>query len=596
MARGSTMADELSDDQRSVPEAESPVVPANTDPALSFDLETIWSAVERGGPEPSDPLLGKNLGGAILVRLIGEGGMGRIYEGQQDSPRRTVAVKVQRPGRLDRSHTQRFIREVAILGRISHPWVCRIYSAGIADLGGAQLPYFVMEHIPGALPITHHARSNNLSLDQRVRLFRDVCEAVAAGHSSGIYHRDLKPGNVLVDAGGFPKVIDFGVAHACADDGASSSLTQSGQLIGTLQYSAPELLGGAEADARSDVWSLGMILHELVTGRLPIDVTGLPILAAIRTLGLPVPPLRRTARGRTSRAIATIVDACLENKPAHRPADAADVARRLATLTSTAHAAPAAWSRSMIEERSAGAGRRRFQALSLGTATALLGALAILLPSLAPIPFTDRGESGGKQATPAATTVVASPITSPDFQFGFPTIDAAGAEQYLVNTTGLSKWHEPFGSNSSYWAPREHDAEGRIVYRFDFPRASRRVHLLARIALWDDSVHKGVLGKGTGAIEASTDGETWIEIVNGLEPRSWGTLQEVDSFLPDECTGSTSLWIRVRLLTTGAWANGSYSVAQFGQANIDNTANVFQINVECEPEMAPQTATAGNGS
>jgi serine/threonine protein kinase len=567
---------------------------ADTDPSLAFDLETIWQAVERGSPEPSDPLLGKKLGGVTLVRLIGEGGMGRIYEGEQETPKRAVAVKVQRPGRLDLEHTRRFVREMSLLGRISHPWVCRIYTAGIHEQGGTQFPYFVMEYIPGAEPITLHAARLALPLDQRVRLFRDVCEAVAAGHALGIHHRDLKPGNVLVAADGFPKVIDFGVAHACADDGFSASLTQSGQLVGTLQYSAPELLGGAEADARSDVWSLGMILHELVTGRLPFDVTGMPVLAAITKLGRHVPILQRTAHGRTSRAIAEVVDACLENNPASRPNDAADVARRLSNLLATTHAAPLTWSHTAIEERFEGAGKPRLRKMSIAAgATALLGSLAILIPSLSPSSFAPRGEPGGEQDPKAATTVVASPVTSPDFQFGFPTIDTEGAEQYLVESTGLSKWHEPFGSNKSYWAPRKNDAEGRIIYRFDFPRTSRRVHLLAHLAAWDDSVQKGVLGRGAGTIEASTDGETWIPLANGLEPPAWGKSQDVNGFLPDECIGSTTLWIRVRLLTTGAWSNGSYSVAQFGGAEVNNTTNIFQIDVECEADEPPTTATAG---
>jgi serine/threonine protein kinase len=584
------MASESPEDRRREPSADVPDGPGDADPALSFDLETIWSAVEHGVSEPTDPLLGRTLGGATLVRLIGEGGMGRIYEGRQESPQRTVAVKVQRPGRLDRPHTQRFIRELAILGRISHPWVCRIYSAGIEDLGGAQLPFFLMEYIPGARPITLHATVNELTLEQRVRLFRDVCEAVAAGHASGIHHRDLKPGNVLVDAAGFPKVIDFGVAHACADDGFSSSLTQSGQLVGTLQYSAPELLGGAEADARSDVWSLGMILHELVTDRLPFDVNGMPILAAIRTLGAHEPILRRSARGRPSRTIAEVVDACLKNDPAERPADAADVAGRLSTLLAKAHADPLDWSRPTIAERASDGLRAGVRASAIAAGAAiLLGGAALVSPSL----VAPRGEPEGEEARQAESSVVASPIGRPDFQFGFPTIDTEGATRYLVESPGLTTWHEPFGTNKSYWAPREHDVEGRIVYRFDFPGASRRIHLLAHIQAWDDRIQKGVLGRGAGSIEASTDGETWIPLANGLEPPAWGEVQHLNGFLPDACTGTTTLWIRVRLLTTGAWANGSYSVAQFGGAEIDNTTNIFQIDVECEPAEPPVTTTAG---
>ncbi len=567
---------------------------ADTDPSLAFDLETIWQAVERGSPEPSDPLLGKQLGEVTLVRLIGEGGMGRIYEGEQETPKRAVAVKVQRPGRLDLEHTRRFVREMSLLGRISHPWVCRIYTAGIHEQGGTQFPYFVMEYIPGAEPITLHAARLALPLEQRVRLFRDVCEAVAAGHALSIHHRDLKPGNVLVAADGFPKVIDFGVAHACGSDTTTASLTRTGQLIGTIQYSPPELLGSADADARSDVWSLGMILHELVTGRLPFDVSGMSVLAAIATVGRHEPGLATTARGRTSRAIAAIVDACLERSPADRPADAADLARRLTAILATAPSAPKDWARQTIEEgptRRAGLSRRSLILTATGaTAAAVVGASRGWKSGLETTRNqltvnTDDGSAGtddhGNRVLPDGS--IQTPIARPDFRFGFPTIDAEGAETYLVASTGVRKWHEPFGTDRSYWAPNEHDVEGSLVYRFDLPGKSRRCHLVAHLATWDDAVTNGVVGRGAGAIEASRDGETWIPIEDGLDPPAWGRVVTANGPLPEACLGSATIWIRVRLLTSGAWAGGSYNVAQFGAAVDNQRTNVFQIDVECEP-------------
>jgi serine/threonine protein kinase len=570
---------------------------ADTDPSLAFDLETIWQAVERGSSEHSDPLLGKKFGGVTLVRLIGEGGMGRIYEGEQETPKRAVAVKVQRPGRLDLEHTRRFVREMWLLGRISHPWVCRIYTAGIHEQGGTQFPYFVMEYIPGAEPITLHAARIALPLEQRVRLFRDVCEAVAAGHALGIHHRDLKPANVLVAADGFPKVIDFGVAHACGSDGSTASLTRTGQLIGTIQYSPPELLGGSEADARSDVWSLGMILHELVTGRLPFDVTGMPVLSAIATVGRHDPGLVHTARGRTSQAIAAVVDACLERSPADRPADAADLAQRLSALLATAPSVPAAWLPQTIEEGPArGEGWRRRTVIFAGvtatvTATAVLvGAWRDWKPGLeTPAKQTTGSAEGANNSGEELPHPVLpdgsfqTPIASPDFRFGFPRVDAEGADTFLVESTGLRKWHETFATRRAYWAPAETDVEGRLVYRFDLPGKSRRVHLLAHVAVWDDQVTAGVTGRGAGAIEASRDGETWIEIADGLNPPAWGKLLFVDGLLPETCLGSATIWIRVRLLTTGKQLDEGYNVAQFGGAAEKSRTNVFQIDVECEP-------------
>lgn len=568
----------------------------DTDPSLAFDLETIWRAVERGTPDLPDPLLGKTLGDVTLVRLLGEGGMGRVYEGEQETPKRAVAVKVQRPGRLDRDHTRRFVREMSLLGRISHPWVCRIYTAGIYEQGGTQFPYFVMEHIPGADPITLHAARHDLPLRRRVELLRDVCEAVSAGHALGIHHRDLKPGNVLVAADGFPKVIDFGVAHACGGDDSTASLTRTGQLVGTIQYSAPELLGGADADARSDVWSLGIILHELVTGRLPFDVTGMPVLAAIATVGRHEPCLNRTARGRTSRSIAAVVDACLERSPTDRPTGAADLARRLSAILASAASDPEAWSRPTIEEAPAGGTRwhRRSVLLAGAAATAaLVGAWRAWIPGVASSAGRAAGDVEGDmnddEAFPWPVLPDGSyqtPIARPDFRFGFHSIDSEGAERYLVDSTGVRKWHEPFGVKNSYWAPAEHDVEGRLVYRFDLPGKSRRGHLFAHISTWDSDVTAGVVGRGAGAIEASRDGLTWIVINDGLDPPAWGRVGRFDGSLPEACLGGTAIWIRVRLLTTGPWAGGSYNVAQFGGAPENHRTNVFQIDVECEPAEA----------
>ena len=163
-----------------------------------------------------DPLLGKDLGGVTIVRLIAEGGMGRVYEGLQARPRRPVAVKVMRPGFVSREACRRFDNESEVLGRLRHQYIAQIFSAGICNVVGAEVPYFVMEYIPDALPLTKFAVTHKLTTEQRLELFRKVCEAVAHGHENKVIHRDLKPGNILVEPSGVPKVIDFGVAR-CVD-------------------------------------------------------------------------------------------------------------------------------------------------------------------------------------------------------------------------------------------------------------------------------------------------------------------------------------------------------------------------------------------
>ncbi|MFM8577558.1 MAG: serine/threonine-protein kinase, partial [Planctomycetaceae bacterium] len=160
----------------------------------------------------SETLLGTEVGGVLIVRIIADGGMGRVYEGRQRKPRRPVAVKVIKPGVTTPAMLKRFEYEAQVLGRLRHPGIAHIHSVGTHMVRGQAVPYFVMEYIPNATSLTQYAEQHKLSTQDRLQLFCKVCEAVAHGHQKGVIHRDLKPGNVLVDSSGQPKVIDFGVA------------------------------------------------------------------------------------------------------------------------------------------------------------------------------------------------------------------------------------------------------------------------------------------------------------------------------------------------------------------------------------------------
>ncbi len=207
-----------------------------------------------------------------LLRVLGEGGMGIVYLAEQTEPvKREVALKVIKPGMDSRRVLGRFEAEEQALALLEHPYVARVYDAGLAPSGR---PYFVMEYVKG-IPITEHCDRYKLTIDQRVMLFLHVCEAVQHAHQKGIIHRDLKPSNILVtiqDQEMIPKVIDFGVARAVSQPLTDRTLcTEQGQIIGTPEYMSPEQaeMTGQDIDTRSDIYSLGAVLYELLTGVLP---------------------------------------------------------------------------------------------------------------------------------------------------------------------------------------------------------------------------------------------------------------------------------------------------------------------------------------
>ena len=293
---------------------------------------TFTGFTEIAGLTPADPdrdpLLGNEIGGVTIIRLIAEGGMGRVYEGKQEKPGRTVAVKVMRPGLTSPSLLKRFEYEAEVLARLQHPGIAHIYSVGVYRLGSTTAPYFVMEYIANARTLTKYADELKLPIRQRLDLFRSVCEAVAHGHQRGVIHRDLKPSNILVDATGQPKVIDFGVARATDSDMALTTMqTDVGQLIGTLEYMSPEQFDGDPnvIDVRSDVYALGVVLYELLTGRPPYDVKKKAIYEVMQIVKeenpTPLSAFNRALRG----DVAVIAGKCLEKDRGRRYPSAAEL-------------------------------------------------------------------------------------------------------------------------------------------------------------------------------------------------------------------------------------------------------------------------------
>jgi serine/threonine protein kinase len=305
------------------------------DAALEAKVRRMLTLEERDADFLSTPALaelpaalgpGSRFAHFRIFRTLGEGGMGVVYEAEQDEPARRVALKLIRAGGFSQRLRSRFRHEIRVLGQLRHPGIAQIYEAGTHEVAGQTIPYFAMELVEGR-PLLQCAAE--LDLRSRLALLAQVCDAVHHAHQKGVIHRDLKPGNILVETApardapdsrtgtALPwrvKVLDFGVARLAPEDSSATLATQAGQLIGTLAYMSPEQAAGdpAAMDVRSDIYSIGVIACELLAGRPPYALEGKPLPEAVRIIA-DEPPLRLGTVERGLRGdIETIVAKALE--------------------------------------------------------------------------------------------------------------------------------------------------------------------------------------------------------------------------------------------------------------------------------------------
>ncbi|MFM9994468.1 MAG: protein kinase domain-containing protein [Phycisphaerales bacterium] len=310
------------------------------DPALRDELTGLLAAHEAADPGFDAPpsvgaataitsrpfAAGRVIGRYRIVRLIGAGGMGAVYEAVQDSPARTVALKALTAVSADAA--RRLEQEALLLGRLRHPGIAQVYDAGVlsADDRAGPVPFIAMELVPDARPLARYADEAGLDTRARLELLARVCDAAQHAHTRDVIHRDLKPANILVDPSGNPQIIDFGVARVLGDRPAGAH-TGAHTLLGTMAYMSPEQCEApADADVRTDVYSLGVVLYELLCGVLPYAVDGVSLSAATRIIREAAPRRLSAVRPMLRGDLETITLKALEKDRDRRYQSVADLA------------------------------------------------------------------------------------------------------------------------------------------------------------------------------------------------------------------------------------------------------------------------------
>jgi eukaryotic-like serine/threonine-protein kinase len=470
---------------------------------------------------PSDSLAGQVISHYRILERLGAGGMGVVYRAEDLKLRRQVALKVlpSPVGELPQSVLQRFEREARAASALNHPHICTVH--GFEDLGGQ--PAIVMELVEGST-LVELLKQGSLPMESVLRYGAQIADALAAAHAQGIVHRDLKPGNIMIAKAGV-KVLDFGLArieHRATDEEHTQTMTAEGAILGTVQYMSPEQAQGKEADARSDIFSFGLVLYEMITGKRAFEGSNpASIMAAI---------LEREAPALKPEELNRVVRACLAKDPSDRFQTARDVKRAIEWIVSADGEPP------RQDPSKSGGARRRWLGWSVAAALAV---------GLAPLAFLHFREQPPTSAAP-----VRFQISPPqDTKLG-QVLNVSPDGRKLAFITGGRLWVHLLESGEShdltaaegspFWSPDSRFIGYRLQYQFkkiDATGGPAQTVAQMHSFLWaggawnrDDVIVFGERSLGLFRVPAS--GGVPVQIT-ALDPARHETQHYGPSFLPD---------------------------------------------------------------
>jgi serine/threonine protein kinase len=502
-------------------------------------MSMIGAAVcGAGSAEPPLPLAGRYR----LDKLIGVGGFAEVWRGFDLQLQRPVAVKIPK---ASTRRSEALLAEARRVAAFRHPGIVTVH-----DVGSDANRWFIVSEFMSGGSLASRLAAGRIARGDAVRWVGQVANALDAAHRAGLVHRDVKPENVLITATGDAMLTDFGIARPQG----STDATASG--VGTLRFMAPEQLRGEPASPASDIYALGMVLHETLTDRFPFRFDSPNGIRGEIVAGV---------AGQIASTIPRRLGAVCRKALALNPADRYPTSSNFAEALSHAH---------------------RPVTPRLRTVAAVAAALALMAGGIGMLKGTRRNEL-------AKNTTLA--VIVPDQPPPMLHADASGhislrclkihdLNPYVITAKNVRIYHEWQDLPITYVGPAVNDIEGRIVYRFDTGRPITAGRLLATVFNSDGTIQPTEVGRGAGAVEVSRDGDTWVSVCNSLQPRRWGEDHAIDEVLPKAVLGATSLWLRVRLLTTGSLKT-RYTTAQFGRDFFDDFPvldGVFGLDLRIE--------------